>query len=394
MLKTITTIKWMAAAVLGASIGLTYSTPALAQLKIQINGSTAQAKRALINNGYDQIDVYHQGVATFRARACKGGVHYDVKISRGGALKGQNNIGRCQSVLSRNAVEKRLLKQGYTRLSIDEQNGYYVAVGCDARQTRVRLAVNQFGQIERQRKFGQCEPIFDPSDIRPILRRAGYDRIIFRDRQLPWYVVHACRNNQRLELLLTRRGEVRRERGLGRCASPLKPSQIEAHLANNGYNNVYVFDRQLPGYGAEACQNRQLYDVKLNKFGEIKQRTSLGRCAPPALSEKDARRTLVQAGYRRIQLSALGSQQGGFKAEACLNGRNQRFVMSAYGELQKAKDVGVCQSHSVLTIKKRLHQRGVRNAKFFSEGCWRGNKYRFHFDEFGDRIKRETIGKC
>ncbi len=388
------TTKWIATALLGAGVSFASSLSAMAQIQVQIGGSTGQIKRVLINNGYDQIDVYHQGLKSVRARACKDGVHYDVKLNRRGTLKGQKKIGRCKTVLSERAVEKRLQKQGYTRLSIDRQNGYFVAVGCDARGTRVRLAVNNFGKIERQRKFGQCEAIFDPSDIRPILRRAGYDRIIFRDRQLPWYVAHACRNNQRLELLLTRRGEVRRERGLGRCASPLKPSQLEAHLAKNGYKNVYVFDRQLPSYGAEACQNRQLYDLKLNQFGEIKQRTSLGRCAPPVLSEKDAHQTLVQAGYRRIQLSALGSQQGGFKAEACLDGRNQRFVMSAHGDVQKARDIGVCQSHSVLAIKKRLHSRGVRNAKFYSEGCWRGNKYRFHFDEFGDRIKRETIGKC
>ncbi|MEP1442222.1 MAG: hypothetical protein ABJK39_04370 [Hyphomicrobiales bacterium] len=393
-MKKIKTNNWVAAALLGAGIGLIQGAPAMAQLQVQIGGSSGQAKRALINNGYDQIDVYHQGVKSFRARACKNGVHYDVKLNRRGVLKGQNKIGRCQSFLSSQAVEKRLLKQGYTRLSIDEQNGYYVAVGCDARGTRVRLAVNQFGKIERQRKFGQCEPIFDPSDIRPILRRAGYDRIIFRDRQLPWYVAHACRNNQRLELLLTRRGEVRRERGLGRCASPLKPSQLEAHLAKNGYKNIYVFDRKLPGYGAEACQNRQLYDLKLNQFGEIKQRTALGRCAPPVLSEKDARSTLQKAGYKRIELAALGGQRGGFNAKACKDGRNQAFYVTPFGELNKAKDLGACRSHSVLEIKNRLQRRGVSGTKFYSEGCYRGTKFRFHFDDYGDRTRGQRLGSC
>lgn len=399
MSKTITAIKWnagkwMAAAVFGVGVGLALSAPVEAQLRVQIGGSTALAKQTLVNNGYDQIDVYHQGFKTFRARACKNGVHYDVKLNRRGVLKGHNRIGKCQSILSLNKVEKRLQKQGYTRLSIDEQNGYYVAVGCDARGTRVRLAVNQFGQIERQRKFGQCEPIFDPSDIRPILRRAGYDRIIFRDRQLPWYVAHACRNNQRLELLLTRRGEVKRERRLGRCASPLHPSKIEAHLGKNGYKNVYVFDREGPTYGAEACQSRQLYDLKLNQFGEVKQRTALGRCAPPVLSEEDTRSKLQQAGYKRIELAALGGQRGGFNAKACLDGRTRAFYVTPFGELNKAKDVGACRSHSVLDVKKRLYSRGVRGANFYSEGCFSGTKFRFHFDEYGDRIKREKVGSC
>lgn len=207
-------------------------------------------------------------------------------------------------------------------------------------------------------------------------------------------LTHACRNNQRLELLLTRRGEVRRERGLGRCASPLNPAQLEAHLANNGYKNIYVFDRQLPGYGAEACQNRQLYDLKINKFGEVKSRTALGRCAPPALSEQDTRSRLQQAGYKRIELAALGGQRGGFNAKACLDGRTQGFYVTPFGELNNAKDLGACRSHSVLDVKKRLYSRGVRGANFYSEGCFRGTKFRFHFDEYGDRIKREKVGSC
>jgi len=68
--------------------------------------------------------------------------------------------------------------------------------------------------------------------------------------------------------------------------------------------------------------------------------------------------------------------------------------VTRFGELNKAKDLGACRSHSVLAIKKRLYNRGVRGASFYSEGCFRGTKFRFHFDEYGDRIKREKVGSC
>ena len=56
------TTKWIATALLGAGVSFASSLSAMAQIQVQIGGSTGQIKRVLINNGYDQIDVYHQGL--------------------------------------------------------------------------------------------------------------------------------------------------------------------------------------------------------------------------------------------------------------------------------------------------------------------------------------------
>lgn len=375
--------------------GFTLSTQEVSaqKVEIQIGASSGAAKRSLVANGYDQIEIYHQGFKSIKARACKDGKRFDVKLGGRGNLKSARQIGKCRSVLSGKAIERRLSKLGLERFSLDQQNAHYVAVGC-LKGERVRLVLNQFGEVERRRGFGQCERIFEPSDIRPLLNKAGYNRVIFQDRQLPWYAAHACKNGQRVELLLTRFGEIKRQRKIGQCAQPLNPARIEAHLKKRGYNGIYVFDRKLPGYRAEACQNNRRFEVVLNQFGELKGRNPLGPCAV-SLSKKDVTKHLNKEGFKRINIVKTGKAASyKFNVDACLNGRQHKLSLSQYGDVLNDIDRGLCRSHPVSDIKKRLEKRGVRGVSFFADGCYRGTKFRFQFDEYGDRINRKKIGKC
>lgn len=53
--------------------------------------------------------------------------------------------------------------------------------------------------------------------IRQKLRRHGYKRIVFTDRQLPVYQAKACKNGKRFALRLNRKGGMIARYRIGRC---------------------------------------------------------------------------------------------------------------------------------------------------------------------------------
>ena len=371
-------------------IALCLSTTARAQISINIGISSAEANRTLVDNGYSQIELYRKGFKTANARACKDGIRYDVKVDNKRRVKSAKKIGHCRNQVTQDQVRQNLVANGFDRVLIEEQNGYYVAIACRDGK-RSRIIITRQGRIEQNRNIGRCQDALQPTDVAEQLRQRGYDRVFFTDRQLPNYVAEACLQNRKFELVLNRFGEIRSERRIGRCEPPLDPKNLVRFLQDKGYDRIDVINARLPRYRVEACLKEQRLDVSLNEYGQIIDREVIGRCNAP-VSEEEIANILKEEGFSRININR--NNRGVFDISACLQGAEKLIKLSRFGELISERDNGVCESRSVKEISDNLRGRGFDQLKFYSEGCRRGRLVRIYFNEFGDRVGRERLGNC
>ena len=197
-----------------------------------------------------------------------------------------------------NKVGRVLRGRGYRDIIwIDRFLPTYVVEACLG-PNRYRLRMNRNARIKSQRRVGSClrtpPPVLHdglrPPQIRQLLRDRGFYQIVFTDRVLPVYGVTACRGDRRLALRLNRFGDIRDRRRIGTCgfnpnAGGKSLTQIRQMLRRNRYYNIQFTDRHLPGYGARACRGIRRFDLRLNRFGEIRKRRAIGWCKPRSFSE-------------------------------------------------------------------------------------------------------------
>ena len=371
-------------------ISIILSVSAAHAISVDIGISKSKATRAMVNKGYTQIQIFKSGFKTIQARACLRGTRYKVKIDSKYRIKNTENLGPCRRTVSIDRIEENLTKQGYTRIVMENQNGKYIAIACLDAQ-RVRLIFSQQGRLLKRRNIGTCETIFQPNDVRKVLRDQGYNRIKFTDRQLPWYVAEACRNNRKFELLLTRFGEIRKETRIGSCNPPLDARNLARHLRDKGYERIEIIDDRLPVYQAEACSANERVSLQLNKFGVITARDVIGRCRT-GMTEQEIVDVLHQEGFTRVFVNRKSNGQ--FDITACQDGFVKYATLSRFGELISERDGEKCKSRTLRNIVDDLTIKGFGNVRIFSEACRNGNRIRFSYDQNGDQIGRKRLGSC
>ncbi|MDJ0614054.1 MAG: hypothetical protein QNJ29_10285 [Rhizobiaceae bacterium] len=376
--------------VLAASFLTVTPSTTHAQFTIEIGISRDKAVRAMLNNGYSQINVVRKGFKTVRAQACLNGKKYLVRVDDKYNVSNQQDLGFCRGTVTAKALEQNLINSGYERVVIERQNGQFIAIGC-LNGTRTRITYSSQGEILRRRNIGQCREIFEPNDVRKVLRDAGYNRIRFLDRQLPWYRAEACQNNTKFELLLTRYGQIRRSDVIGQCAPELRARDLRAFLRNKGYSQIEIIDDRLPGYQVAACFNNDRFDLELSRYGDITSRQPIGKCRT-RMNEDEIARLLRSEGFTRI--SVKRQNNGNFNVSACLDGYQKFAVLSRFGELVSERDGNRCQSQRISEIFQTLKEGGFRKNKIFSESCRRGRKIRIEYNFSGDEIGRQRIGGC
>ena len=369
---------------------LVIPSQSVAQFTIEIGISRDKAVRAMLSRGYSQINVIRKGFKTVRAEACLNGTKYLVRVDDRYSVSNQQQLGFCRGTVTAEALERNLINSGYERVVIERQNGRFVAIAC-LEAVRVRITYSSQGEVLQKRNIGQCQEILEPNDIRKILRDAGYNRIKFIDRQLPWYRAEACLKQSKIELLLTRYGQIRRKTPVGKCAPELRPANIAAFLEKKGYYNVRVLDDRLPRYKVAACLNNDRYDLEVGRYGKISNRQVTGQCRN-AMTVNQISELLHSEGFTRVRVKK--NQYGGFEVTACLDGYQKFASLSRFGELLSERDGKRCQSRNVSNIVKNLQKKGFRDIKMYSIGCQKGRKVRIFYDDIGEEIQREQLGRC
>lgn len=55
---------------------------------------------------------------------------------------------------------------------------------------------------------------------------------------------------------------------------------IRSMLQRRGYHSIVFTDRSLPVYRVTACKGGDRFSLRINRFGEIRDRDRIGRCGP------------------------------------------------------------------------------------------------------------------
>lgn len=148
-----------------------------------------------------------------------------------------------------------------------------------------------------------------PSDVRYILRRKGYHRIRFTDKNLPLYKLEACWKGSTYELSVKANGKISKKDRIGFCGNKYdefghkrkrydddyeprrrarydddyeykkSPAQVRHILARRGFNRISFVDRYLPTYKVNACKNGLRYKVAVRYDGSIKNSQKIGYCS-------------------------------------------------------------------------------------------------------------------
>ncbi len=327
------------------------------------------------------------------ANGCKGGVRYRVEVSPSGGIKNTRPIGRCRAPVTIEEARDILRKEGYRQIDLTRDGpDDYTATAC--RQDRkFELRVNANGAVQVLDRLGPCQgEQLSPPQVRARLREQGYDRIAFIDRELPRYVVEACRGNQRVRLVIGRRGNIREEQRIGRCEDPINPRDLEAVLAKVGYDRVEILDRRGPRYRAEACSRTgDRMELVLNEWGEIVRDNKVGICPRP-VSEDELLRQMQRSGFSKI--SIVSTTQDEYQVIACRGDDRLQVRFSRYGEVIDQDRVGTCVSPRLEELIESAQRRGLDRVTIHLEACRGRARVRITINEFGKESQVEQIGRC
>ncbi len=370
--------------------GVFPSSPAKAQVTIQLGGDFGRAKQALTNQGYSQIKLVGQGFTKFQVEACLRGVRYWFKSDSRGRVNRRRQIGQCRTSIDIQQAQQILAAHGYTRVNVEDRGGAFVAVACYGNE-RVRVQINHQGQLGNRRVLGQCRQSMSPTDVSASLQREGYTRIKFVHRQLPVYVANACLGKRHFRLELNEFAETMSQKRIGDCRGPINAKKLKRYLEDQGYSQVVVIDNQLPRYVAEVCKGRKRLELTMNRYGDVINRYNAGSCATRIGRQQIVDKLKAQGGSR---IKVVRENNKGYLIEACLEGERVRIELNPYGELQNERVLRQCNRYSIDQIENQLTKRNYKDLEFFVQGCKKGKLIRFTVNEFGDRSNREVLGRC
>ena len=358
--------------------------------EIELGVSNALIYRSLARKGYTDIKITKRKLTKARAEACRKGKRYVVEIKFDGDVKPIKKIGDCQSRVNADAARKKLKKKGYRQIQLFQHGDGFVAAACRDKR-RFRLSINEYGEVRKKAVLGRCGTVVTQYDLAALLRAQGYSRVRVERTRGGEYSVDACRQDNRVKLIVSKFGVIEREKSIGRCDPPIHPAVIPAILARYGFSRIDVIDRTLPRYVAHACRDTQRVAISMNRFGEIMDEESIGRCDPP-LSTDGLRAMLRRVGYDKVR--NVRDTPSGYVAEVCEDGLRLQLELTRYGETINQKTVGNCQSRRVRRVIESLEKDGVQGASLYVDGCVGRKRVRIKIDKFGNPGRRIVIGKC
>lgn len=390
-----------ASAQTGLFAGMSKAGPTTAitktQFKLPFGMSAKKVRRILGRDGYSEIEITYIGVINAKADACREGIRYRVKVRANGSYEYRNKIGECRTPIRAADVREVIRKEGFRRINIENDGKLpYVASAC-RRGNRYDIQVSQFGDVKVGRRTGKCRARDDFAErLRANLRRDGYDRIKFVQSNRRNYIIEACLRGRRMRLDIqkNRNGSINDRSGIGRCSTRINTRDIGGILRKAGFDRIDIVDDTPPRYRIEACRRNTRLRIAMNQWGERLNEKRIGECEPPATvaSLTDDLRKNVRK-FKNINVRR--GRRYPFVANVCDSGVRREIYFSQYGNFEGKKDVGRCVSPRMSAILDKLRDRGFRDAEVFVEACRRsGRRVRVKFDEYGNEVSRERIGRC
>ncbi len=359
-------------------------------VEFELGISNGLIRRSLTREGYSDIKVTKRRLTKARAEACKKRKKYLVEVRFDGGVRQIRQIGKCRATANAEQARKRLRNKGFRQIQLLPSGKGFVAAACRDKR-RYRLTLNRYGDVRRETVLGRCGTALSQYDVASLLRAQGYSRIRVQPARGRNYSVAACREDSRVELLVSNFGAVVQENPVGRCDPPVHPATIPAVLARYGFTRIDIIDRTLPRYVAHACRDTQRVAISMNRFGEIVDEEPIGRC-DPALTSDALTGMLRRAGYDRVRI--VRSTPSGYAAEVCEEGARVELELTRYGETISQRPIGDCPSRRVRRVLDAIEKDGVTGASMYVDGCLDRTRIRIEIDRFGNIGRHTVIGTC
>lgn len=197
-------------------------------------------------------------------------------------------------------------------------------------------------------------------------------------------------------------------------------AKITELLETRGYRDIIFTDRILPRYKAEACFGSEKFELKLNWWGDVVNRTKIGNCAGGSSSvaadaNQEIRYILRSKGFSRIRF--INPDPPKIIVEACREGVRLKLELDRFGTTKNSEELGDCFAFDedktpvnpslpgVLKLEEVediLASQGFSDIRFtdktlprfVAEACRGGNKFKLTINRYAEITDRTVIGGC
>lgn len=208
------------------------------------------------------------------------------------------------------------------------------------------------------------------------------------------------------------------ERGLAATPIAYSIAKITELLETRGYRGIVFTDRILPRYKAEACYGSEKFELKLNWWGDVVNRTKIGTCAGTSVradANQEIRYVLRSKGFSRIRF--VNPDPPNITAEACRDGIRLKLTLDRFGTTKGSEEIGECLFFDEVRtpvnetlpgvlkadeVEDILASQGFLDIRFtdrklptyVAEACRGGNKFKLTLNRYGEITDRTNIGGC
>mgnify|MGYP001818861895 FL=1 len=224
--------------------------------------------------------------------------------------------------------------------------------------------------------------------------------------------------------------EVDRGRGLPVHRISTAAHRLSVILADQGYSEVRFTSEAPPIYVAQACKDGSLFEVTMNRSGDIRAETRFGRCASSSssssggegevshLPEEDyhfpaltvIQRQVAEMGYRHVRF--VSTKPPIYVLQACQRGGRFELRVNRRGLVVGDQRIGRCGSNeaeqlpsdtvSASDLQSKLSELGYKHIVFIDarppsfvvQACQDGRKFALRINREGAITRSSEIGSC
>lgn len=359
-------------------------------INLEFNRSPASAIGMLEQRGFTKVKVLKRSLFALNIEACREGVKYNFKLRLDGQIYDEKRIASCTKQLTEIEVTKIAKDTGFKQINVTQVANGFRVTGCrPSNNRREQFTINRAGKVIDNRVLGVCKERLTFDRIAEELKQQGFSRINLVSDEGNTYLIRACQGNEKIEFKVRLNGRVASNNVIGNCRRLIRVADIVPLVKKQGFDRIVVKDKDLPRYLVEACRDERRYEITMNRYGEFNNPLVIGRCRPSANRASLSDR-LIKEGLYRVDISK--GRRARFLATACYAKRKYEIDFSAYGDLLDEREVGKCSAMSADEMKATAKSRGARKLATQINACVEGREVHYQLDRDGVFVARPQNG--
>lgn len=359
-------------------------------INLEFNRSPASAINMLEQRGFTEVKVINRRLLALDIEACREGVRYSFKLRLDGQIYDDRRISSCTKQLTEIEVRKIAEDTGFQQINVTEVANGFRVTGCrPGNNRREQFTINRAGKVLENRVLGVCRERLTFDRIEDELKQRGFDRIRLISDQDDAYVIRACQDGRKIQFKVGLDGRVLDSGITGECPNQIDVADIVPIIKNEGFDRIVVKDKELPRYLVEACREQRRYEITMNRYGEFAEPLVIGKCRP-VMSNDLLTERLVLEGLYNVKIE--NGRRARFLATACYAQRKFEIDYSAFGDLLGEREIGNCRRMTASEMRETAKVRGATQIETQLKACHEGSQVLYVLDREGVFVARKQSG--